>query len=68
MIAFRHDSISLGLAMQVNILVAIPEQIWVAVERDDHLLGTQLFLLARHIKTGQYSLPQYPYTFKCSLL
>ncbi|XP_034241484.1 conserved oligomeric Golgi complex subunit 1 [Thrips palmi] len=48
----KHDSTGLGLAIQVKILVAVPEQIWVAVEREDYLLGTQLFLLARHIKTG----------------
>lgn len=48
----NHDSTGIGLAVQVKILVAVPEQIWVAVEKEDYLLGTQLFLLARHIKTG----------------
>lgn len=48
----KQDNVGIGLAIQVKILVAIPEQIWVAVEREDFLLGTQLFLLARHIKTG----------------
>lgn len=61
----RHDSVGIGLAIQVKILVAIPEQIWVAVEREDYLLGTQLFLLARHVKTGQYSTAK---TFKFTLL
>ncbi|KAK3915111.1 Conserved oligomeric Golgi complex subunit 1 [Frankliniella fusca] len=48
----KNDGVGIGLAVQVKILIAIPEQIWVAVEREDYLLGAQLFLLARHIKTG----------------
>jgi len=30
----------------------IPEQIWSAVEKEDYILGAQLFLFARHINTG----------------
>lgn len=48
----KNDGVGIGLAVQVRILIAIPEQIWVAVEREDYLLGSQLFLFARHIKTG----------------
>ncbi|XP_066999265.2 conserved oligomeric Golgi complex subunit 1 isoform X2 [Anabrus simplex] len=41
-----------SIAVQIKILMTLPEQIWSAVENEDYLLGTQLFLLARHINTG----------------
>jgi hypothetical protein len=42
-----------SVAIQMKILMDIPEQIWSAVEKDDYILGAQLFLFARHINTGE---------------
>nr|CAD7457115.1 unnamed protein product [Timema tahoe] len=39
-------------AVQIKILVDIPEQIWSALEQEDFILAAQLFLFARHISTG----------------
>ncbi|GFG34353.1 hypothetical protein Cfor_08794, partial [Coptotermes formosanus] len=41
-----------SVAIQIKILMDIPEQIWSAVEKEDYILGAQLFLFARHINTG----------------
>ncbi|XP_069696321.1 conserved oligomeric Golgi complex subunit 1 isoform X2 [Periplaneta americana] len=41
-----------SIAIQIKILMDIPEQIWSAVEKEDYILGAQLFLFARHINTG----------------
>lgn len=42
-----------SVAIQIKILMDIPEQIWSAVERENYMLGAQLFLFARHINTGE---------------
>jgi hypothetical protein len=42
-----------SVAIQIKILMDIPEQIWSAVEKEDYILGAQLFLFARHINTGK---------------
>lgn len=41
-----------SVSIQIKILIDIPEQIWSAVEKEDYILGAQLFLFARHINTG----------------
>ncbi|XP_077285112.1 conserved oligomeric Golgi complex subunit 1 isoform X2 [Arctopsyche grandis] len=41
-----------GIAIQIKLLMEIPEQIWSNVDVEDFLTATQLFLLARHIYTG----------------
>ncbi|XP_071449807.1 conserved oligomeric Golgi complex subunit 1 isoform X2 [Hetaerina americana] len=40
------------LAVQVQLLMVIPETIWSAMDEEDYLLAAQLFLLARHINTS----------------
>ncbi|KAK7792119.1 hypothetical protein R5R35_009650 [Gryllus longicercus] len=40
-----------SLAIQIKILTILPEEIWSAVEEENYLLGTRLFLFARHIHT-----------------
>jgi hypothetical protein len=42
-----------SVAIQIKILMDIPEHIWSAVERKSYMLGAQLFLFARHITTGK---------------
>jgi hypothetical protein len=42
-----------SVAIQIKILIDIPEQIWSAVEKEDYILGAQLFLFVRHINTGK---------------
>lgn len=41
-----------SVAIQIKILMDIPEQIWSAVEGGNYILGAQLFLFACHINTG----------------
>lgn len=41
-----------GIAMQIKLLMAIPEQVWSSIDEEDFMTATQLFLLARHIYTG----------------
>ncbi|XP_046432315.1 conserved oligomeric Golgi complex subunit 1 isoform X1 [Neodiprion fabricii] len=38
-----------SIVMQIKILMDIPEQIWSAVDTENFLLATQLFLFAQHI-------------------
>ncbi|XP_046399880.1 conserved oligomeric Golgi complex subunit 1 [Ischnura elegans] len=40
------------LAVQVKLLMVIPEEIWSAMDEEDYLLAAQLFLLARHVNTS----------------
>lgn len=42
-----------SVAIQIKILMDIPEQIWSAVEGGNYILGAQLFLYACHINTGE---------------
>lgn len=41
-----------AVAIQIKLLMAIPEQIWCHIDNEENLLATQLYLLARHINTG----------------
>ncbi|XP_013149186.1 PREDICTED: conserved oligomeric Golgi complex subunit 1 [Papilio polytes] len=40
------------IAIQVKLLMEIPEKIWKCIERDDFVKASQLFIMARHINTG----------------
>ncbi|CAH1796613.1 unnamed protein product [Owenia fusiformis] len=41
-----------GIATQIKLLLDMPEKIWSAMDDDQYLCATQLFLLARHINTS----------------
>ncbi|CAG9791018.1 unnamed protein product [Diatraea saccharalis] len=41
-----------SVAVQVKLLMEIPEKIWICIETDDFVKATQLFIIARHINTG----------------
>lgn len=43
------------IAIQVKLLMEIPEKIWKCIERDDFVKASQLFIMARHINTGNKS-------------
>ncbi|KPJ16411.1 Conserved oligomeric Golgi complex subunit 1 [Papilio machaon] len=40
------------IAIQVKLLMEIPEKIWKCIEKDDFVKASQLFIMARHINTG----------------
>ncbi|XP_060804604.1 conserved oligomeric Golgi complex subunit 1-like [Amyelois transitella] len=41
-----------SIAVQVKLLMEIPEKIWTSIEAEDYVTATQLFIMARHINTG----------------
>lgn len=41
-----------SLSVQVKLLMEIPEKIWTSIESEDYVKATQLFIMARHINTG----------------
>ncbi|XP_026325897.1 conserved oligomeric Golgi complex subunit 1 isoform X2 [Hyposmocoma kahamanoa] len=41
-----------GLAVQVKLLMEIPEKIWMCIEAEEFVTATQLFIMARHVNTG----------------
>ncbi|XP_012251073.2 conserved oligomeric Golgi complex subunit 1 [Athalia rosae] len=60
-----------SIVMQIKILMDIPEHIWSAIDNEDFLLATQLFLFAQHInyslriEIGDSDLAnKYPITLK----
>ncbi len=42
----------LAVAAEIKLLMTVPEKMWAAVDRGDHLTAARLFLFARHIHTG----------------
>lgn len=42
-----------SVAVQLKMLVELPEHIWTALDKTDYAKATQLYMLGRHIKTGQ---------------
>nr|CAD7402535.1 unnamed protein product [Timema cristinae] len=51
-LSFSQHKNLYATAVQIKILVDIPEQIWSALEQENFILAAQLFLFARHISTG----------------
>lgn len=49
----QTDSVD-SLAVQVKLLMEIPEKIWTCIEAEDFVKATQLFIMARHVNTGMY--------------
>ncbi|XP_028161086.1 conserved oligomeric Golgi complex subunit 1 isoform X4 [Ostrinia furnacalis] len=47
----QTDSVH-SLAVQVKLLMEIPEKIWTCIEAEDFVKATQLFIMARHVNTG----------------
>ncbi|CAG4940110.1 unnamed protein product [Parnassius apollo] len=41
-----------AIAVQVKLLMEIPEKIWKCIESDDFVNASQLFIMARHVNTG----------------
>ncbi|XP_068622543.1 conserved oligomeric Golgi complex subunit 1 [Battus philenor] len=41
-----------AIAVQVKLLMEIPEKIWKCIEADDFVKASQLFIMARHVNTG----------------
>ncbi|XP_039287116.1 conserved oligomeric Golgi complex subunit 1 isoform X2 [Nilaparvata lugens] len=39
-------------AVQMKVLISLPEQIWTFIDTEDYAKASQLYLLARHFKTG----------------
>ncbi|CAH2049220.1 unnamed protein product, partial [Iphiclides podalirius] len=47
-----NTNLAQGIAVQIKLLMEIPEKIWKCIETDDFVTASQLFILARHINTG----------------
>ncbi|XP_047003358.1 conserved oligomeric Golgi complex subunit 1 isoform X1 [Schistocerca americana] len=41
-----------SVAVQIRVLIVIPEHIWIAFDEENYLRAAQLFLFARHLNTG----------------
>ncbi|XP_075235076.1 conserved oligomeric Golgi complex subunit 1 [Lycorma delicatula] len=41
-----------SIAVQLKLLIELPEYIWTALDKNDFATATQLYMLGRHIKTG----------------
>ncbi|RZF48010.1 hypothetical protein LSTR_LSTR002076 [Laodelphax striatellus] len=40
------------IAVQMKVLISLPEQIWTFIDNEEYAKASQLYLLARHFKTG----------------